>query len=301
MGAQALFGLMITIHLPIALREGWRLAVRTPCCAFYFVGMLLCLALCHNVANADVIEDNAHGVLFSILDPLPDKPIATVLVLAMDQKTSLEKSSFNRSALLLKKQHEVLCISLDMPAHGSDRRPGERNGIAGWHDRLANKENIVEDFTSRATGVLNYLIEKGYTDRDRIGVIGISRGAFMALHLMAANPMIKAVAVDAPCAYLPAVREFADLKGDLLTESLSLINIADSPNLQKPIYLMVGNHDTRVGTEHSIRFAQAVVAAAPVNVRLRPIELHVVPGEDHRQPEGTHENLSSWLGKILFN
>ena len=83
------------------------------------------------------------------------------------------------------------------------------------------------------------------------------------------------------------------------SQSLALGRLAGQPNLQKPIWITVGNHDTKVGTELCMDFARDVAAAAPEGTTLRPIELHVVPGDDHRQPAGTHEKAAAWLGEKL--
>ncbi len=247
----------------------------------------------------EVINLKAGEVPFSVIGPLPQSPAPTVFVFALDRKTSLEKSSFNRSAMILRNTRGFLCVSLDMPAHGEDIRPGEKGGLPGWRSRLEKNENIVADFATRFGQVLDYLIREGYTDRERVAVIGISRGGFMALHLMAANPGIKAVAAIAPAMDLSRVVGFEGLDRHPLTQSLVLSQFAARPNLQKPIWITVGNHDTKVGTALCMDFVGKVAAAAPEGTVLRAIELHVVPGDDHRQPPGTHDKAAAWLDEQL--
>ena len=247
-------------------------------------------------AVVDLIDLKAGDIPFSVVGPLPTSPRPTVFVFALDRKTSLGKSSFNRAALILRKTHDVLCVSLDMPAHGDDVRPGEKGGLPGWRTRLDKNEDLVADFATRFGRVLDELVAKGYTDPKRVAVIGISRGGFMALHLMAAHPGIMAVAAIAPAMDLSAVEGFKDLNQHPLTQSLKLVPLASRPNFQKPIWITVGNHDTIVGTNLCMDFVRAVAEAAPPGTVLRPVELHVMPGDDHRQPAGTHDKLAQWLG-----
>lgn len=245
----------------------------------------------------ELIELKAGDVPFSVVAPLPKSPQPTVFVFALDRKTSLGKSSFNRAALILRKTHGALCVSLDMPAHGEDVRTSEKGGLPGWRTRLENNENIVTAFAARFAQVLDYLVREGYTDPKRVAVIGISRGGFMGLHLMAAHPGIMAIGTIAPAMNLARVEEFKPLAKQPLLQSLNLVPLASRPNFQKPVWITVGNHDTIVGTDLCMEFVQAVSAAAPSGTVLRPIQLHVVPGDNHRQPAGTHDRLAAWLGE----
>ena len=249
--------------------------------------------------TVELVELKAGDVPFSVVAPLPRSPRPTVFVFALDRKTSLGKSSFNRAALILRKTHGALCVSLDMPAHGDDIRPGEKGGLPGWRTRLEKNENIVDSFAARFGQVLDYLVREGYTDPKRVAVIGISRGGFMGLHLMAARNDISAVATIAPALDLTRVEEFKPLEKLPLMSSLKLVPLASRPNFQKPVWITVGNHDTIVGTDLCLDFAQAVAAAAPQDTVLRPIQLHVMPGDNHRQPAGSHDRLAAWLGEQL--
>lgn len=246
-----------------------------------------------------VTEHAAGSTRFSAIGELPGKPAPTVLVIAMDRRTSLEKSSFNRSALLLRERHGFLCVSLDVPVHGDDARTGEKTGIAGWRSRIEQGEDIVSEFVQRAGDVIRYLIANGHADPKRIVVIGTSRGGYLGLHLAAANRDVAAVAALAPPIDLLDVTEFEGLENHRLTRSLSLLNVAGEPGLRKPLWITIGNADERVNTDRCIAFARAVAAAAPAEVAMRPIELHVVPGEGHRQPPHTHENAAAWIARTF--
>jgi alpha-beta hydrolase superfamily lysophospholipase len=67
-------------------------------------------------------------------------------------------------------------VSLDLPAHGKDQRPGEAQPLVAWRARLDAGENLVREFTVRLSRLIDTLAT------DRIALVGTSRGGFMALH-----------------------------------------------------------------------------------------------------------------------
>ena len=83
-------------------------------------------------------------------------------------------------------------VSLDLPAHGADQRPGETRPLVAWRTRLDAGENVVRDFTVRLSRLIDTLAT------DRIALVGTSRGGFMALHGMAADPRVDAVVAFMP-------------------------------------------------------------------------------------------------------
>jgi dienelactone hydrolase len=267
--------------------------------AWIIAVLLPCAASLHAEEAPSLLELTAGVVKFSAIGPLPKSPAPTVLIFAMDRQTSLQTRSFNRSGVILRDMHGFFCVSIDVPAHGEDARPGEKTGLPGWRARLERNENFVSKFVERATSVLSHLIAQGYTDRNRVAIVGTSRGGFLALHFAAANAEVDAIVALAPPVDLSRVREFAELKDHPLTRSLALLTLAQKPGLQKPIWITIGNNDDRVDTDECIRFARAVAEAAPAGTAMRPIELHVVPGDGHRQPPGTHENAAAWIARTF--
>jgi len=266
----------------------------------YGLAATLCLtgAPLARAAPSDAITTlAADGVTIAILGGKPAAPAPTVFIFSMDRRTSLENPSFARSGHLLRESDGVLCVSLDVPAHGDDARPAE-SGLPGWKARLARNENLVATFTRQASLALDYLVRQGYSDSKRIAVIGVSRGGFLALHFMAADSRVAAVAALAPVTHLPTVTEFAALKNHPLTESLSILHLV--PKLAaRPIWIVVGNRDERVGTDNCINLMQALYAATPAGMKLCPAELHLLPGENHRQPPNSHEAAAAWLSKTI--
>lgn len=63
-----------------------------------------------------------------------------------------------------------------------------------WHRQgaLTNKQNVFDDFA----GVLQHMIEKGYTSSDRLGIIGGSNGGLLMGATMVQNPDLMAAVVS---------------------------------------------------------------------------------------------------------
>ena len=248
-------------------------------------------------AQTDPITDvTLPGVTFAHLGQKPAAAAPTVLVFAMDRKTSLENASFARGAWMLRSAG-FFCVSLNMPAHGDDARQGE-DGLKGWSARLERGENFVAAFTRQASTLLDFLTREGYSHPQKIAIIGISRGGFMALHTMAADPRVTVVATLAPVTDLTAVREFSSPTLHTIAESLSVRLLI--PRLAgRPIWVLIGNRDERVGTGHCIDVMQGLWAATPADLKTSPAELHVLPGEDHRQPPFSQEKAVAWIRERL--
>src|SRR5690348_993593 len=95
------------------------------------------------IAESDLVRGETDaGTRYAALPIHPGGPAPTVLLFAMSAVQSLTIESFNRTgALLHAKGWNV--ISLDMPCHGEDQRPGEPAEMLGWVTRIGAGENIV--------------------------------------------------------------------------------------------------------------------------------------------------------------
>jgi dienelactone hydrolase len=116
-----------------------------------------------------------------------------------------------------------LCVSVDLPCHGQERRPAEPEGLAGWRYRCDHDENVIDDSNQRLRSVLDHLIETGLTDAQRVAACGTSRGGFAALHFAAADPRVKCVAAFAPVTDLSVLHEFRGAEQNPLVARLALV------------------------------------------------------------------------------
>ncbi|BBO35634.1 alpha/beta hydrolase family protein [Lacipirellula parvula] len=268
-----------------------------------------CLAICALLtvvgarpANADDAAfgpvqtlTTADNVSFSILGKKPKKPAPTLFVFALDAQRTLNSGGYRQAANFLAQQGYV-CVSLDLPCHGKQRRPGEAAEIKGWRQRADAGENFMDEFTAQASRVLDYLIEEQYADPARVAACGTSRGGFSACHFAIADPRVKCVATYIPVADLRSLREFQGANNAPLLASLSLIECADKL-ANRGVWISIGDRDERVSTDRAIELARALSAAA--NGPSRNIELHVSSTEGHSTPPDAPRASAVWIDGIL--
>lgn len=84
-----------------------------------------------------------------------------------------------------------------------------------------------------------------------------------------------------------------------MTQSMVLNNVADKLT-GRPLWMCIGNHDERVGTDHLIAFSRKVVAASFAKNQPAPVELHIMQTEGHRIHGTAHQEAEVWLlGHLL--
>jgi dienelactone hydrolase len=236
-----------------------------------------------------------NGVEFLVQGEKAPRPAPTLFVFAIDAEKTLTSSDFNRIGGLLARDG-VLCVSLDAPCHGHDDKEKQANELAGWRVRIERGEDLIPSFTSRCTKVLDHLIAEGWTDPARVAAAGTSRGGFLALHLAAAEPRVRAVAAFAPVTKLRALAEFDGIKDKaaMAADALALNHYADKL-AGRPIWVCIGNNDLRVGTNNAIAFTQKVLAESVAAKKTPRIELHVTRSEGHSIPPTAHAEAAAFI------
>jgi len=238
------------------------------------------------------------GVRFGLLGPLPARPSPLFLVLASSIEETLGNSYFLQGGNRLAQQG-YLCASLDLPCHGQDCRADEPEGLRGWSYRLDHEENLFAEFTKRATSVLDHLVAAECIDPHRIAVCGTSRGGFAALHLMAADPRPKCAALMCPATELTAIEEFQSMQHSDRAAALSLKHLADKL-AGRAVWIVIGDQDDRVGTDHVIAFARELSATARAKGVSSKVELHVLPEpRGHTTPAGAATHCAEWIAREL--
>jgi dienelactone hydrolase len=238
------------------------------------------------------------GVRFGLWNHRPGPPAPTLFIFASTIDETLGDPYYRQCGDVLAKRG-YLCVSMDLPCHGQEKRADEPEGLAGWRDRIARGQHVIGEFLPKIGQVLDYLIAEKYTDAKRVAACGTSRGGFVALHFAAADPRVRCVAAFAPVTDLAVLREFRGLEDCTAVRSLALVNSAERL-AGRAIWLVIGDRDRRVGTDHVIGFARSVSAASErINVP-GGVELHVLPEpRGHTTPTGASDQAAAWIAARL--
>jgi len=280
----------------------------------FICGALLAIALV-GTADARGGEENEirilrtpSGVRFGILGEKARTPAPTLFVFAVNIEDTLRIDEFNKVGHILARDG-YLCVSLDVPCHGTDAKTGEEaNTLNCWRIRLEKGDALLPEYLAKASAVLDYLIMQGFTDPQKVAASGTSRGGFIALHFAAADPRVRCVAAFAPVTNLLVLREFAGLEGDSVTvrkiKALALVNSAQKL-AGRSIWVCIGNYDRRVGTDEAIAFSRRVVEASVAQNRPANVEVHILPSfgyqaraynDGHQIPIAlAHEEAAAWI------
>lgn len=276
---------------------------RWPLCVSSRILLFCSLATCGQLSAGDVVQPplrilhTPNGTRFGLFGKPPAAPAPTVFVLAgsiesMDQQRLYSETGRQLSA------KGWLYITIDIPCHGHDRRENEPGQISGWAHRVVQGEDFVTPFVKRCADVLDYLIEAGYTDPQRISVCGTSRGGFCALRLAAAEPRIRAVTCVSPVTNLLALREFEGVTAEQAAPH-SVMAFADKL-AGRSIWLSMGNDDARVGTDDCIAFSRRLVTEARKQFPKQntvPVELVVGPSAGHRAIDDAYSLAARFVAK----
>ncbi|HEY4309174.1 MAG TPA: prolyl oligopeptidase family serine peptidase [Pirellulales bacterium] len=239
-----------------------------------------------------------EGVRFGTWSLQPARPAPTLLVLANSVEGTLGDPYFRQGGNQLASQG-FLCVSLDLPCHGKDRHMDEPEGLDGWRQRFDAAEDFIGHFVQRAKSVLDHIIREEMADPLSIALTGTSRGGFAAAHFMAADLRVKCAALIGPVTDLDALVEFHSLEKQAAVNALSLMALV--PQLAgRPIWIVIGDQDARVGTDRAIAFARKLTVAACSQHKSSQVELHVLPEpRGHTTPAGAAEASAAWISRQL--
>ncbi|HVU87574.1 MAG TPA: alpha/beta fold hydrolase [Pirellulales bacterium] len=244
------------------------------------------------------INQTKDGVRFGTWSLEVARPAPLLLVLANSIEGTLGDPYFRQCGNQLAQQGFV-CASLDLPCHGQERHAGEPEGMDGWRQRFDKGEDFIGRFVNRAKLVLDHLINERIADPQKIALVGTSRGAFAAAHLMAADPRVQCAALIAPLIEFETLVEFHAPEKPEALQAQSLIALA--PRLAgRRIWIVIGDQDARVGTDRAIALARNLTTAACAQHKPSQVELHVLPEpRGHTTPAGAAEASAVWIWQQL--
>lgn len=244
-----------------------------------------------------VRQKTPDGVEFGTWGNPPTRPAPTIFMLASTISDTLGDPYFRQCGNELAALG-YLVVSIDLPCHGSQSIDGEPAGISGWAHRTGKNEDFVAECNARLSNVLDHLIKTGVTDPDRVAAGGTSRGGFLAIHFAAYDRRVKAAVAFAPVTELSALREFQGQQHPLVAR-LSLISQAQQL-AGRPVWIIIGDVDERVGTEHAIALSRRLSSLAKQRKVASNAELHVMSEpRGHTTPKGASKLAAAWVHSHL--
>lgn len=192
---------------------------------------------------------------------LSEGPLPAFFYFALSGEDSLYLDPFNQPVAFLENSR-IRCFSFTLPFHG----PGYDNNKAMelWKQEFSARPEILEEFFQHCLKNVDYLIQQGIVDAEKIAVGGLSRGGFVATHLAARDARLKYVLGFAPLT-------------KLLGQGWDLQDLIDKL-VNKQVRFYIGNRDLRVGTQACFDFIhQLADAAYHHGHRSPPVELIISP------------------------
>jgi dienelactone hydrolase len=244
------------------------------------------------------VHETGTGVQFGSWGTLPTSPAPTLIVLASTLDGTLGDAYFRQCGNELS-ANGYLLVSIDLPCHGKQHRAGEPAGLNGWRHRCEKGDDFVAETNTRLAQVLDHLIADGHADAARVAVCGTSRGGYLALQFAAYDRRVKCVAAYAPVTELGALREFRGAEENKLVQSLAAKQQAEKL-AGRAVWIIIGDQDSRVGTDHSIDLARRITKASLAKGIASRVDLHVVAEpRGHTTPAGAPELSASWIRRQI--
>ena len=174
-------------------------------------------------------------------------PMVVVLATAM-QETLYDSATTDTIVLrLLSAGYSVM--SLDLPCHGADAEPGVQP-LDCWARRIAaGDQDIFLSFCAGLFGVLDRL------DASTVGMVGISRGAYVAITCAAYDERFRDLALEIPVTDLNYLTEF---KSRPVDQTIFGTDQYVPYISNRTILVRIGKDDERVGTLLAVAFAKKV-------------------------------------------
>ncbi len=207
-------------------------------------------------------------------------PLPAAFYFSLSAEDSLGLDPFNQPVQFLSKL-PIRVFSLTLPAHEDKKDPHKAMSI--WQEN----PHLVEEFITHAKTVIYRLLEKGVLIPEQLAIFGLSRGGFIAAHLAAHIAEFKTLLAFAP------LTQFDHMSIEGLSDKL----------FDRKVRFYIGNHDTRVGTDHCFHFINKLSKTAfEKGIRSPQVELIISPSTGqygHGTPKEIFFQGAEWLAKQL--
>lgn len=226
-------------------------------------------------------------------------PLPSFFYFSLSGPDSLGLDPFNQPVQFLN-GHMIRVFSLTLPGHENNLPATEAMEV--WASDFQKGRNPIQTFLEGFDLAFDFALQNGLIDKAKVGVGGLSRGGFMALHAAARQDAIRYVACFAPLTKLSSIKEFSHFQKDPKIDSLNVETLA-SQLVQKHVRLYIGNHDTRVGSKDCFHFASSLVdAAIKHQIRSPKVAFLMYPSvgmQGHGTPPEIFRDGADWIRSCL--
>lgn len=249
--------------------------------------------------RARSIEYSTGETLHYVGPDLAEGPLPAFFYFSLGGIESLTLDPFNQP-VQFSKDRKWRIFSIDLPDHGENCDPHE--AMRKWATRIKSQENFVAHFCEKLRKAVTFVKNQGAIGTCKVGVGGLSRGGFIAMHAAAMIDDFSAILGYAP---LTRVTKMDDFAAEVPT-NLALQLDADfiAPRLVgKAINFLIGNHDARVDTNSAIEITQKLIMLnIESGIKNPEIELHIAKSagfQGHGTPPERFKRGIEWMADQL--
>lgn len=189
--------------------------------------------------------------------------------------------------------------SFDLPNHG-EQVNAFGQGIDGFCAAFGAGTDPFVQFIDQGRAVIDACLAQG-VGQGGLVACGVSRAAYCALRLAAAEPRIQAVSGLAPVIDWRALREFAQVREQPAVAALTLDHYA-THLAGRAIFLAIGNADLRVSSAACLRFGARLLELEEAASRQNSaVELHLVNAPGHSLDEQWRATGAEFLLRQLLH
>ena len=203
--------------------------------------------------------------------PLSKGPLPAVFYFALSAQDSLQTDPYNQPVcFLLSNTCRIFTVTL--PGHEEGRKP--ENAISYWAEKMQGGTDLLSPFFKEVNKGITFLLKENFILEKTFGAMGLSRGAFVALHVASLCPAIRFILGFAPQTRLSHAKEFYQGPDVSHFDLHHLI-----PKLyDRALRFYIGNLDTRVGTKNAFDLVCGLAEEAKNHrIRSAPIEMIIGP------------------------
>jgi len=205
---------------------------------------------------------------------LSEGELPALFYFALSAHESLSVDPYNQPV-------EALCalplriFSFDIPGHGTHL--SSHDALSVWAQAFEQGNDLLSAFTQKVAALIVDLQEKEIIAKDKCAVAGLSRGAFIATHVAALCPAVRAILGFAPLTKLSYAKEFHHTLRQHALQEMDLENCI--PQLMdRSVRFYIGNCDKLVNTRFCFDFIEKLANAMDAqHIRSPQAELILTP------------------------